>query len=158
MDVPTVWVIKTVGSRPDHECVIGDGMAKTLRSVGCIGLVTDGRVRDINGLLSTPFAVYCKGKTIHHTPLRITRINEPVEVGGITINPGEVMHANDEGVIRIPKECLEALPEAAMRMRTFEYEAHRVLRRTDLSLKEKQSQVVATIEKYGFADCVTKIK
>jgi len=154
--LPTVWVVKAVGSRPDHECIIGDGMAKTLSAVGCVGLVTDGGVRDIKGLLSVPFAVYCRGKTIHHTALRVKRINVPVEIGGITIRPGDVIHANDEGVIRIPSTCLETLAQSAVRMRAFEHEAHLALRRTDLSFEEKRAQVGAMIAKYGFADCVTR--
>jgi 4-hydroxy-4-methyl-2-oxoglutarate aldolase len=153
--LPSMWIVKTTGSRPDHECVIGDGIAKTLYSVGCQGLVSDGRVRDIAGLLTTPFAAYCRGKAVHHVPLRFQIINQPVEVGGVIIHPGDVIHANSEGVIRIPSTTVANLAESAVRMRAFEHTVHKMLRRTDLSLSEKRSGIQNLIAEYGFADCIT---
>jgi len=150
MSVPAVWVVKTVGSRPEHECVLGDGMAKTLYSAGCIAVVTDGGARDLHAFPSIPFAAYGTGKTIHHCPIRFHRINQPVEVGGIKIRAGDVIHANAEGVIRIPASCLQQLPERAVAMRAFEQDAHRHLRRTDLSALEKRDLVNALVGKYGF--------
>lgn len=130
--LPVVWIVKTTGTRPNHECVIGDGMAKTLYSAGCLGLVSNGGVRDIAGLLSTPFAAYCRGKCIHHVALRVQAIDRPVEVGGVLIHPGDVIHANAEGVIRIPPAALETLATKAIKMRAFEHDAHMMSRRTDL--------------------------
>ena len=153
--LPAVWVVKAVGSRPDHECMIGDGMAKVLYSVGCQAIVTDGRVRDVAGLLTTPFAAYCRGTAIHHTPLKFRAINRAVEVGGATIQPGDVIHANAEGVIRIPPACVEQLPAAAVRMRAFEHQAHMALRRSDLSLSQKRAAVQSLLAEYGFSDCVS---
>ena len=151
MREPAVWVVKCVGSRPDHECVLGDGMAKTLFAAGCIGVVTDGGVRDVNGLLSIPFAAYSKGVTIHHCALRFRNINRPVEVGVITIQPGDVIHGDCEGVIRVPSGCLEILASKAVQMRGFESEAHCVLRRSDVAPGEKRRRVASLLEKYGFA-------
>lgn len=152
--IPIVWVVQTVGARPDHECVIGDGMAKTLHAAGCVGLVTNGRVRDVNGLLSTPFAAYCQGTISHHCALRFQDPGEPVEMGGVTIRPGDVIHANAEGIIKIPPTCLDRLPEAAVRMRAFEHDMHRMLRRTDLPPAEKRRRVGAMVAQYGLQDCV----
>ena len=150
MAEPVVWVAKTVGSRPDHECVLGDGMAKLLRSVGCVGLVTDGGVRDVEGLLTVPFAAYAHGRTIHHGPVRFPRVNVPVEIGGVTIRPGDVIHANIGGVIKIPPGCLEALPERAAAMHAFEHEAHAVFRQTGIEVAEKRRRVAALLAKYNF--------
>jgi regulator of RNase E activity RraA len=156
MDVPSVWVVKAVGSRPRHECIIGDGMAKTLRAAGCVALVTDGGVRDVAGLLTTPFAAYCRGTVIHHCSLRVRNMGKPVEIGGITIHPGDILHGNHEGVIKLPKSGLAELAKRAPQMRAFEHDAHRVLRRTDLTTEAKKTQVGALVEKYGFKDCVTR--
>ena len=148
---PIVWVVKTVGSRPDHECVLGDGMAKTLRATGCLGVVTDGGVRDIAGLATVPFAAYSRGRTVHHCALRFRSPNCAVEVGGITIQTGDVIHADSSGVIRIPMGCLEQLPEKAIKMIAFEREAHLWLRRTDLSARQKRDKLQDILKAHGFS-------
>ena len=153
-ELPIVWVVKAVGSRPEHECMIGDGMAKTLFAAGCVGLVSDSRVRDVPGLITTPFAAYCRGRAVHHGPLRFRAIDRAVEIGGVTIQPGDVVHANSDGVIRIPSGCLDRLAAAAIRNRAFEHEVHMYLRRTDRTPAEKRAQVQQLIAQYGFADCV----
>jgi 4-hydroxy-4-methyl-2-oxoglutarate aldolase len=144
---PVVVVMKAVGSRPDHECVMGDGMAKMMHSVGCVGVVTDGGVRDIEGILTIPFGVYARGRTIHHTAIRYVNYNCPVEVGGITITPGDLIHANIGGVIKIPPAHRDRLPQLATEMRAFEHAAHCIFRRTDLSIDEKRKAVDALVAK-----------
>lgn len=150
-DRPVVWVVRATGSRPDHECIIGDGMAKTLYAAGCVGIVTDGGVRDVAGLLTVPFAAYARGQVIHHCNLRFRAPGCPVEIGGITVRSGDVIHADAGGVIRIPHTCLEALPKRAIQMQAFEREAHQWLRRTDIKAAEKRERVQQLLAEYGFS-------
>lgn len=150
MAEPAVWVVKAVGSRPDHECILGDGMAKNLFSVGCIGVVTDGGLRDLPGFATVPFQAFARGTVIHHTALRVRSINQPVEVAGVTLRTGDVIHGSSEGVIRIPRGSLELLPERAAKMRAFEHEAHFYMRDPDMPAKEKGARVRALLVDYGF--------
>jgi 4-hydroxy-4-methyl-2-oxoglutarate aldolase len=150
MDEPVVWVVKAIGSRPDHECVLGDGMGRLLSSVGCVGAVTDGGLRDIPGLLRIPFAAYGRLKTVHHSPLRFTRANEPLTIGGVHIKTRDVIHADREGVIRIPSPCLPQLPEAAARMQSFERDAHCIFAQTAIKVGEKRRMVAELLARYGF--------
>ena len=150
LGMPAMWVVKAIGSRPDHECIAGDGMGKSLASVGCVGIVTDGRVRDVKGFAGIPLAVYSKGITIHHTSLRIRSINRPVEVGGIMVHQGDIIHASAEGVIKIPKACLPILPAKAIQMWAFEREAHEVFSNKALSSPEKKRRVLEILAARGF--------
>ncbi len=150
MQLPAIWVVKSVGPRPEHECVAGDGMGKALHAAGCVGIVTDGRVRDLKGLAGIPLAVFSTGISIHHTAMRVGRINQPISVGGITIRPGDILHGSAEGVIRIPPSCLNRLAESAIRMWGFERDAHVVFARTDLSASEKKQRVLDLLGAYKF--------
>jgi len=147
---PVVAIMKAVGSRPNHECILGDGMVKMMHSVGCVGVVTDGGVRDIDGILTVPFGVYARGRTIHHCAIRCTRLNHPVAIGGITVYPGDLIHANSGGVIKIPAGCREQLPAQATEMRAFEQAAHCIFRQRDLTLEKKRTAVDALVAQlYG---------
>ena len=151
LDLPAIWVVKGVGSRPEHECIAGDGMGKSLASVGCVGIVTDGRVRDVKGFAGIPLAVYSKGITIHHAPLRVRKINKPVEVGGVVVRPGEIIHASAEGVIKIPHGCLHTLPAKAIDMWAFEREAHEVFSRKGIASAQKKRRVLEILAGWGFS-------
>ena len=52
-DVPVIWVVRAVGGRPDHECILGDGMAKTLFSCGCIGAALQRGIRHLRSCSKT---------------------------------------------------------------------------------------------------------
>jgi 4-hydroxy-4-methyl-2-oxoglutarate aldolase len=156
--LPVIWVVKSIGPRPDHECVAGDGMGKALHASGCVGIVTDGRVRDLKGLAGIPLPVFAKGISIHHSPMRIPRINCPVEVGGITVRPGDILHGSAEGVVRIPKTCLNKLAEAAIRMWGFERDAHAIFSRPDLTATQKKERVLEILAAYKFAGPGTPAK
>ena len=151
MDLPVVWVVEAVGSRPDHECMLGDGAAKLLYSAGCVGAVTNGRVRDVAGLLTVPFAVYCRGRVAHHCSLRMKAINIPVSVGGITVNPGDVIHACNDGVIKIPTSAIPMLLEKAPLHRAVEHRTHAVWRSTSIPPAEKGRRAKEIYTKDGFA-------
>ena len=150
MPEPAVWVVETVGSRPDHECVTGDGMAKTLYAAGCLGVVTDGHCRDIAGSATVPFAVYCRGTIGHHCALRVKAVDTPVNVGGITVNPGDVIHADREGVIKLPPGSAEILVRRAPQMLALEHEVHVMWRRSDLNAREKKQGAIDIFAKYDF--------
>ena len=138
MEVPVVWVVETVGSRPNFECVLGDGTAKLLHAAGCLGCVTNGLVRDVAGLLTVPFAVHCRGTIAHHCALRMKQVNVPVSVGGISVNPGDVIHACNDGVIKIPPTSISMLLEKTPLHRKVEHDTHLVWRRTDLTAEQKK--------------------
>ena len=148
--LPIVWVVETVGSRPDHECVTGDGMAKTLYAAGCLGVVTDGYCRDIAGCLTVPFSVHCAGTIGHHCAVRVKEVDTAVQVGGITVGPGEIIHADREGVIKVPEASAELLVERAPEMLAMEHEAHVFLRRTDLAPAEKRKRIGECFKRRGF--------
>lgn len=85
--------------------VVGDLVSTKARHRGIAGIVVDGLVRDLDGILALgDFPVFARGTTplgpLHRGP---GEVNYPVSVGGIVVNPGDVVVGDADGVVVVPQ-------------------------------------------------------
>lgn len=95
------------------NAVCGGLVAHRLSARKCMGLVTDGLVRDIEDL--HPLAVFGMGKTVfgRSGALVTTAVQVPVVLKGVAIHPGDVLHGDVHGVVVIPKSVVLDVAELA---------------------------------------------
>ncbi len=85
---------------------------------GMRGIVTDGGCRDTDEMILESIPVYHRGVTRGIDPGRvmIESYNTPVNVGGVTVMPGDIIVADNEGVAVVPRAKAEAVAAAAHRI------------------------------------------
>lgn len=138
-NLPQVVVIETTSGTPMRECVAGDGMAKNFVAAGGVGIVTDGGVRDMPGIIDQGFRVFARARVIQHGQMRWSDLGEPLSIGGVTVRTGDLIHGDQGGCILIPEENHPYIVEASTLVAHFEKQAHIVLRRTDISNQKKRT-------------------
>jgi 4-hydroxy-4-methyl-2-oxoglutarate aldolase len=104
--IPVIGVIEAVGPRPRHTVTIGDCMGTLMRLAGAVGMVTNGSIRDIAGIRRVPMACWGCGLTPMHAALRWSGLNETVYIDGVPVKPGDIIHADENGVIVLPPQDL----------------------------------------------------
>jgi regulator of RNase E activity RraA len=84
---------------------IGGLMATAMKYRGLVGAVIDGAVRDIPQIDKLQFPVYSRGiapsTTINH--FRFAGVNVPVKCAGVTVDPGDIIAADEDGVVVVPR-------------------------------------------------------
>ena len=87
-----------------RQCaVVGDRMMGMLKNAGAAGFVTDGLVRDIDGLIPLGLPVFCTGLSPNSPHGKGPgSIGEPVLVGGVTVSSGDVLVSDDNGIVIVP--------------------------------------------------------
>ena len=88
--------------------VIGDLMAGMLLNSGAAALVTDGAVRDTPGIIGVGLPVYCAGVS-PNSPQRNGpgTVGLAISIGGVTVNPGDVVVGDVDGVVVVPQDALD---------------------------------------------------
>lgn len=95
--------------------MVGDVFITRLRAKGVAGIVLDGYVRDLKELRASGLAVYARGtNAIPVTPRVLPAdLNVPVQSGGVTILPGDLILTDDDGAVVIPKALAAKVAEHA---------------------------------------------
>jgi 4-hydroxy-4-methyl-2-oxoglutarate aldolase len=113
---PRVVVVQDLDDPPAHGSLWGEVNASVFQSLGCVGAVTDGSVRDLNEVRGMGFHFFARGAGVSHAYVRVESVGEPVRVGGLAIAPGDLIHADQHGVLLVPREIAAELPAAADRV------------------------------------------
>ena len=86
------------------------------RSLGCVGTITDGAIRDVDEMNNAGFKALARGMCVGHGYSVPVEWNCEVEVFGRKIVPGQLIHADKHGFLAIPPEDEKGLLEAAVFM------------------------------------------
>ena len=96
------------------QAIIGEIMSSLAASRGCAGMVIDGAIRDSGALAQSKFPVYARGVT-HRGPYKNGpgEINVPVSIGGMVVNPGDIIVGDDDGVVAVGQDIAAIVLAAA---------------------------------------------
>lgn len=95
---------------------MGDMMARRLKFRGAAGVVTNGGYRDVEGVLEAGLPSYQRELAAPATPIHLHPIalNDPVGIGGVAVYPGDVLFGDQDGVVVIPADLVDAIAEEAV--------------------------------------------
>ncbi len=110
---PRIVVIEDLDTPPGVGAFVGEVNANILVALGCAGLVTNGGVRDLNAVRAAEFQMFAAGAAVSHAYAHIVDFGEAVEIGGLTVRPGDLIHGDRHGVQTIPSEIAAQIPATA---------------------------------------------
>jgi regulator of RNase E activity RraA len=108
---PAIVVFQDVDS-PVAAATFGEVMCTTYKAFGAAGLITSGAGRDLDQVEALNFPCFTSGTICAHGYCHFLHINIPVHVGGIIVNPGDLIHGDRNGVTTIPNELASLVAHA----------------------------------------------
>lgn len=119
---PHVLVIQDLDRHPGTGAFVGEVHAAILKAFGGVGAVTNGAVRDLPAVEAMGFHLFSGSVAPSHAYMHIVEVGKPVEIGGLKISPGDLLHGDRHGIVQIPLAVAERLPETADRIARHERE------------------------------------
>src|SRR4051812_31358553 len=114
---PRVVVVEDV---EPGGCWWGEVNANIHRALGCIGVVTNGTVRDLDEVQPLGFHFFASAIAVSHGFAFPEEFNVPVTVDGMEVRPGELIHADKHGAITIPVEHAGKVLKAVAAVERYE--------------------------------------
>lgn len=97
-----------------HSGVWGELLSTAAKNSGCVGAIVDGAVRDIAKMRRMEFPVFARGACVYDSQnrQRVVDLDVPVEIDGVRFSPGDLVFADEDGVVVVP-QAVEAEAVAA---------------------------------------------
>jgi 4-hydroxy-4-methyl-2-oxoglutarate aldolase len=122
---PKVVVVADLDYRDGLDsvgCLWGEVNVTLCQAMGAVGVITDGLVRDVPDVRALGFHYIARGVGVARGNTRIVATLEPVEVGGLAVTTGDLLHADRHGAVSVPVDRVPDVIAAAERVTAGEAE------------------------------------
>ena len=117
---PKVAVTQDLDDPPGVGAFFGDVNGNIHKTLGCVGHVTDGGARDLKEVRALGFHFFTAGVCVSHAYVHIVDFGKPVQIAGVTIKPGDLLHGDMHGVCIIPNEVADRVADACAEVERME--------------------------------------
>jgi len=102
---PRISVGQDIDPAPSVGSIWGEVQANIHLALGCVGAVVEGAMRDLDEMQALGFPCFARDVTISHGFAHFVDFGNPVDVGGVIVQSGDLIHADRHGVMVIPREA-----------------------------------------------------
>lgn len=131
---PKIIVLADMDKAPGTGAFVGEIHAQIAKALGCVGYVSNGAVRDVAAVERLGFQCFGGSVSVSHAYGHLIEFGEPIEIGCLKIETGDLLHADLHGVQSVPKEIVAELPAAAARIMAREAELIDLCHQPDFSI------------------------
>ncbi|HVW10237.1 MAG TPA: RraA family protein [Bryobacteraceae bacterium] len=131
---PKIIVLKDMDKAPGTGAFFGEIHAQIARALGCVAYISNGAVRDLPALEALNFQCFSGCVAVSHAYGHLVEFGEAIEIGGLKVNPGDLLHADQHGMHQIPLEIVDRLPGAVADVEAREAELIRLCKQRDFTI------------------------
>lgn len=138
---PRVMVIEDADEHVGAGALVGELHALICRALNCAGYVTNGAVRDLPAVRALGFQMFSGNVAVSHMYAHVAEYGIPVEIGGVKISPGDLVHGDCHGVHLVPLSIAADVPAMAAGILKEEGQLRELCRSPRFSLNRLEKQL-----------------
>jgi regulator of RNase E activity RraA len=121
LDCPStpISVIQDIDEEPIGS-FWGEVQTTVHKALGCMGVITNGGVRDLDEAYALGFTYLASCILVSHAYIHMEATGTPVQIGGLLVHPGDLIHADKHGAVLIPNEVADQVADACRQMQEAE--------------------------------------
>jgi regulator of RNase E activity RraA len=141
LPAPRVVVVQDMATQVGLGSLLGAVHINILHALDCVGAITNGSVRDIPAADKLGFHLFAGHVSVSHAYVHIVEFGTPVEIGGLKIHSGDLLHGDLHGVQSIPLEIAAKVPMAAAEIISRERDIITLCQSKDFSVEKLRALI-----------------
>jgi regulator of RNase E activity RraA len=138
---PRVVALEDVDATPGSGSLVGEIHANILHALGCVAVVTNGAVRDLQAARALRFQMFAGNISVSHAYAHVFEFGGAVTVGGMKVLPGDLLHGDVHGVLKVPLEIADKVADVSAEIIRKEKQIIALCQSSDFTLDKLREAV-----------------